>query len=174
MSAGRDQARGVMSIGSTHARLRAPSATAPSPTEASNVDQTLLAGFTRAAAGKARDLYRTVLGLVLIVEAATGLALIAMPARVAHSTGYAANSPWIRPLGGAVLVIALLFWLGRREPSRAKLVNLLGIFSRPVLALILVMAGGPLRWAGMAEFVAALVLSQFYFKYFEAEVMSRP
>lgn len=147
---------------------------AGSRTGAADIDQTLLVDFTQAAARKACERYRTALGLVLALEAAAALALALLPRHLAQASGAHAGWPWLRPLGVAILVMTLLFSTGRRDPSRAKLVNLLGIFGRPLLALVLGLAGGALVWAGAAELVAAIALAQLYFRYFEAEVTSRP
>ena len=138
------------------------------------MDQTLLLGFTQAAARKARETYQAALGIVLILEAAAGLALVLFPASVARVTGDADSWPWLRPMGVALLLMVVLFYFGRREPACSKLINMAGIFGRLLLAVVLALSGGARLWAGAAELIAALVLAQLYFKLFEAEVMSRP
>lgn len=146
----------------------APNATPPPPTPTSHL------AFAVAEADNARARYQTLLAWVLLVEAAAALALALIPSTVARLAGHPASASWLRPLGVAVVVMALLLWIGRREPSRTKVISLLGIFGRPVLALVLGLAGGMLIWAGAAELVAAVLLAHLYFRYFEAEVTSRP
>jgi hypothetical protein len=139
------------------------------------MDQTLLLGFSQDAARKARALYRTVLGAVLIIEAAAGLSLLLWPASVGRILGDGAGPPdGLRVWGVLLLIIAALLWSGRIEPARSKLLNLMGIVGRLAAGVALIVAGKCLLWAGVAEVVAGLALAQFYFQYFAAEVMSRP
>ncbi|WP_293904755.1 hypothetical protein [Phenylobacterium sp.] len=140
------------------------------------MNDTLFRGFTQDAARSAKEQYRLLLGVVLIVEAAAGAALLFWPDGVARLLLPDATE------GVAGLRIAGLFWLlvtvllltGRGEPARAKVPNLLGLVGRTALGVLLVLLAGRLLWVGVVEIVAALGLAQLYFRYFEAEVMSRP
>jgi len=139
------------------------------------MDNTLLLGFTQDAARKAREAYRTALGVVLILEAAAGLSLLLWPASLNRILGDgAASTPWLRLCGVLLLIVAALSLSGRGEPSRSKILNLLGPPARLGLGALLIFAGGGLIFAGLAEIAAALALAQLYFKYFEAEVTTRP
>jgi hypothetical protein len=132
---------------------------------------------TAAAARTARDAYRTVLALVLILETAGGLALLVAPVSVSRLLGLSAEagSTWARAAGLLVIVTSALFMVGRIEPARAKLTNLIGVAGRLGLSLVFVTSGATgLLWVGLAEAAAALALVAFYFRYFNAEIQSRP
>ena len=140
------------------------------------MDETLLLGHSQNVARAAKAQYRLLLGVVLIVEAAAGAALLFWPGAVARllQTPETASHAWLRIAGLLWLVLTLLFFTGRGEPSRSKVTNLIGLVARVVLGVLLLVLGGRLLWAGLAEIVAALGLAQLYFRYFEAEVTSRP
>lgn len=132
---------------------------------------------TAGAARTARDAYRTVLALVLILETAGGLALIVAPVSVSRLLGLGAEAgtAWARAAGVLVIVAAALFMIGRIEPARAKLTNLVGVVGRLALAIVFVTAGARgLLLVGLFEAAAALALVGFYFRYFTAEIQSRP
>jgi hypothetical protein len=136
----------------------------------------LSAGPCAAAARAACERYRTVLGVVLILETGAGLALLLAPQSVARLLLGAASGPaGITRLAGLLLLflVALLF-AARAWPARAKIANALGVIGRGAVALLLLAGGGRLPLAGAAEGLAAILLGILYYRYFVAEVMSRP
>lgn len=140
------------------------------------MDETLLLGHTQNVARAAKEQYRLLLGVVLIVEAAAGAALLVWPGAVARllQAPETAGYGWMRIAGLLWLVLTLLLFTGRGEPSRSKITNLIGLVSRVALGVLLMVLAGRLLWAGVAEIVAALGLAQLYYRYFQAEVTSRP
>lgn len=139
------------------------------------MNETLLVGYSQDAARKAREGYKALLGAVLIVEAAAGLSLILWPSTVSRILELPAEGAGTLRLAGVLLIVlAGLLATGQPQPSRSKLLNLGGLAARLAFAVALAIVGGRLIWAGAFELLAALGLAQLYFKYFEAEVMSRP
>ncbi|WP_084579362.1 hypothetical protein [Sphingomonas azotifigens] len=141
-----------------------------------SLTDTLSRGYTGIAAERARITFGVVLGAILIVEAAAALALLIEPRNLAYLLGFDATGalPLVR-LAGLLLLLNLLFLaLGRPAPARTKLINLLGIVERGVLAVALAILGGRLLWPAGFELIAALLIANFYYRYFQAEVMSRP
>ena len=143
---------------------------------APTLNDTLSIGYTGIAAERARHAYRGLLGAVLIVEAAAGVALLVAPFSTASlldldATG---DAGLVRLAGVLVLALAALFLTGRAWPARSKLVNIIGMVGRAITGVLLLAHGGRLIWPGVAELLAALALAFSYFAYFKAEVMSRP
>jgi hypothetical protein len=136
-------------------------------------DLTLTRGFTAATARAASDGYRTLLGVVLIVEAAAGAALLVAPEGVSRLLAVTGGA-WPRVAGLLLLIMVALLFAGRIDPVRMKLTNALGIVARGVLAVLLIAFLGRIAWVGAAEAVATIALGLSYFGYFKAEVMSRP
>ena len=136
-------------------------------------DESLTRGYAAAMARAAAENYRTLLGVVLIVEAAAGVALLVAPAGVSRLLAVGGGI-WPRVAGLLLLVIVALLFAGRIDPVRMKLTNAFGIVGRGVLAVLLIALWGRLAFAGAAEAVAAIALGLSYFGYFKAEVMSRP
>ncbi|WP_156679146.1 hypothetical protein [Sphingomonas profundi] len=124
----------------------------------------------------ARERYRTVLGFVLIVEAAAGVALLLFPHSVARLVLDAPPGPagFTRLAGLLLLILCGLFAAARAFPERAKIANVVGVVGRGAVAVLLLAGGGRLIAAGLAEAAAAAALGLFYYRYFTAEVMSRP
>ncbi|MGF1550740.1 MAG: hypothetical protein ACFBQW_09500 [Sphingomonadaceae bacterium] len=130
---------------------------------------------TAAAARRARGSYRRVLFVVLAAESAAGLALLLFPLSASRLLGLGAvEDAWPRLAGLLLLVLAALLAVGSGFPDRAKLTNLIGLVGRFVLALLLLLLGAGLLWAGLFELLATLVLASLYFSFFRAELMSRP
>ena len=129
-----------------------------------------------AEAKAACERYQTVLGLVLIIEAAAGIALLIAPRSVARLVLDAPPGPagFTRLAGLLLLLLVALMFAGRAFPVRAKISNALGVVGRGVVGLLLAFGGGWLIVAGLAEVGAAVVLGILYYRYFAAEVMSRP
>lgn len=132
--------------------------------------------WSAAASDKERGAYRRILGALLGLDALMGLALVFAPRRVMAllEVGDPASADWARIAGLLTLVVAALVWTGRHHPNRAKLVNLIGIASRFLLGVALMLIGSRLLWVGLFEALAALVLLRFYYRFFAAMVMSRP
>lgn len=141
-----------------------------------SLTDTLSRGYMGIAADRARAAYGAVLGAILIVEAAAALALIVEPRSLAYLLGLDASgaAPLVRLAGLLLLMNLLLLSLGRRAPARTKLINLIGMAERAILAIALAVIGGRFLWAAGFELIAALLIAWFYYRYFEAEVMSRP
>lgn len=141
-----------------------------------SLTDTLSLGYSTVAAERRRHAYRGLLGAVLIVEAAAGLALLAAPYSTASLLDLdATGAPGLVRLAGMlILVLSALFLTGRAWPARSKLVNIIGMVGRALTGVVLLASGGRLIWPGLAELVAALALAFSYYAYFKAEVMSRP
>ena len=131
---------------------------------------------SNAASDKERGLYRTILGGLLALDVLMGLALLLFPRRVIGllEVGDPASADWTRIAGLLALIVAAMLWAGRHHPNRAKLVNLIGISSRFLFGVALMLIGGRLLWVGLFEALAALVLLRFYYRFFAAMVMTRP
>jgi len=132
--------------------------------------------WSTAAAEKERDSYRLVIGILMILDAAMGLALVLSPAGVMRllAVGDPASTEWARIAGLLALIVVAFLFTGRQHPNRAKLVNMIGIVSRFLFGVALVLIGGRLLWLGLFEAVAALVMFRYYYRFFAALVMSRP
>jgi hypothetical protein len=128
------------------------------------------------AADRERDSYRLLVGILIILDAAMGLALLVSPRGVTRLLllGEVAATDWARIAGLLALIAAAFLWTGRRWPERAQGVNMVGIIGRFALAVVLMLAGGRLLWVGLIEAIAALVLLRFYYRLFAALVMIRP
>jgi len=132
--------------------------------------------FSNADAQKRRGNYRLLTGLLAIIDGAMGLALLISPHSVSRllMVGDPASTEWARLAGALLLMVTALLLTGRIEPSRTKLVNIIGMAGRLAIGLLLALLGGRLLWIGALEILAALALVRFYYRCFSAEVMSRP
>lgn len=132
--------------------------------------------YSNAASDKERGAYRAILGGLLALDGLMGLALLLVPRRVMAllDVGDPASADWTRIAGLLALIVTALLWTGRHHPNRAKLVNMIGISSRFLFGVALMLIGGRLLWIGLFEAIAALVLLRFYYRFFAAMVMSRP
>jgi hypothetical protein len=132
--------------------------------------------YSNAASDKERGLYRKILGVLLALDALAGLALLVAPRRVGRliEDGDPFSADWTRIAGLLALVVAALLWTGWHHANRAKLVNIIGISSRFLFGVALMLIGGRLLWVGLFEAAAALVLLRFYYRFFAALVMTRP
>lgn len=141
-----------------------------------SLSDSLSNGPCAAAARAARERYQTVLGVVLIVETGAGLALLTAPHSVARLVLEAPPGPagFTRLAGLLLLLLVALLFAGRAHPERAKVANVTGVVGRGAVAVLLVAGGGRLIAAGLAEALAAVLLGLLYYRYFVAEVMSRP
>lgn len=139
-------------------------------------DETLLRGFMTEAARNAKGAYQTVLGAVLLIEAAVGIALLAAPLSVSRLLGLADDTAtvWPRFAGLLLLLLVIHMQAGRAMPAAAKLLSLAGFVGRTVLGLFLISLWGRFAIAGVLWLAAAIVLATYYFRYFQAEVMNRP
>lgn len=142
----------------------------------SSLTDSLSAGPCAAAARAAAERYRTMLGVVLILEAGAGLSLLLAPHSVARLLLDAPAGPagFTRLAGLLLLFVVALLFAARAWPARAKIANALGVVGRGAVAVLLIFGGGRLPLAGAAEGLAAILLGIFYYRYFVAEVMSRP
>ena len=127
-------------------------------------------------AERERGNYRLVIGVLLILDAAMALALVLAPAGAIRllAVGDPASAAWARIAGLLALIVVAMLWTGRRHPNRAKLVNVIGIVTRFLFGVALILIGGRLLWLGLFEAVAALVMFRFYYRFFAALVMARP
>lgn len=143
-------------------------------------DATLSRGFMTDRANRAAARYRSLFGVVRLLEAAMAVAMIVSPRGVARllgasdSFGAAGESVWVRIAGVILLIMLALFSTGRTFPSSAKLTNLLGIVGQIVLGGALMAGGGRLLWVGAGFAIAGILLGLRYVGLFKAEVMSRP
>lgn len=139
-------------------------------------NETLLRGFMTEAARTAKASYQTVLGAVLLIEAAAAIALLTAPLGVSRLLGLADDTGTIWPRFAGLLLLLLVIHMltGRAMPATAKLLSLAGFVTRTVLGLFLIALWGRFAIAGALWLAAAIVLAIFYFRYFQAEVMNRP
>ena len=129
-----------------------------------------------AEARAACERYKFVLGLVLILEAACGIALLIAPHSTARLVLDAPPGPagFTRLAGLLLLLVVALLFAARTHPARHKIANSLGVIWRGLVGVLLLLGGGWLILFGLAEAAAAVLLGILYYRYFMAEVMSRP
>ena len=139
-------------------------------------NETLLRGFMTEAARSAKGAYQTVLGAVLLIEAALAVALLAAPLGVSRLLGLVddTGTVWPRFAGLLLLLLVLHMLTARAMPASAKLLSIAGFVARAVLGLFLIALWGRFAIVGVAWLAAAIVLATFYFRYLQAEVMNRP
>lgn len=140
-------------------------------------DLSLTRGFTADAARKASDSYRTVVGVICLLEVAAAVAMLISPRGVARLLGAADSFDqlgWVRFAGVVLAVMAALFFCGRRNPDSAKAINLLGMIGHALIGLVLILSGDGLLLPGLLLLAAGFLLAIFYFRLFRAVVMSRP
>lgn len=128
------------------------------------------------AADGERESYRLVVGILIILDAASGLALLVSPRGVMRllAVGDPASADWARIAGLLALIAAAFLWTGRGQPERAQGVNIVGIAGRFALAAALILTGGRLLWVGLLEAIAALVMLRCYYRLFAALMKIRP
>ncbi len=140
-------------------------------------DLTLTRSFTADVARKAADSYRTIVGILCLIEAAAAVAMLISPRGVARLLGAADSfdqTGWVRFAGVVLAVMVALFFCGRRNPDSAKAINLIGMIGHALIGLVLILSGDGLLLPGVLLFAAGLLLAIFYFRLFKAVVMSRP
>ncbi len=139
-------------------------------------DQTLQSGYMAVAARAAEEKYRARSGVVLLLEAATGIALLVAPLGVSRLLGLAddVGIMWARVAGLMLLMLVAHLAVGLAKPALAKATNILGFFGRGVMALLLLAHGGSFIIVGLINLATAVFLAFSYFSYFKAEVMNRP
>ncbi|MER9018271.1 hypothetical protein [Mesorhizobium sp. M0898] len=139
-------------------------------------NETLHRGFMAEAVRSAKAWYRTMLGAVLLIEAASAVALLLSPLGVSRlmDLGDDAGIVWPRVAGLLLLLLVVYMLLGWTMPAAAKMSNILGFVARALLGIWLIAQCGRFAIVGAVWLVAAIVLAFLYFKYFQAEVMSRP
>lgn len=139
-------------------------------------NETLHRGFMTDAARTALSSYRTVLGAVLLLEAAAAVALLISPLGVSRLMGLGddTGSTWPRLAGLLLLLLVFHMLIGRAMPLASKLTSILGFVTRALLGIVLIVLAGRFAIAGAVWLAAGIVLAIFYFRLFEAEVMNRP
>lgn len=139
-------------------------------------NEALHRGFMADAARTAQASYRTILGAVLLVEAAAAVALLVSPLGVSRllRLGDDVGTAWPRIAGLMLLLLVVQMLVGWILPAAAKAPNLIGFVGRALLAILLFALPGRFAMVGAVWLVAAIVLAWFYFRYFQAEVMNRP
>jgi hypothetical protein len=140
------------------------------------MDQTLMLGWSRAAAMDARATYRRVLGLVLALEVLLGLAALLAPHTLADVLGTGEPWPpaWPRLWGGMLLAAAVLYLPGWLDPVRTRWPNLAGLGVRLAGGIVLLLLGGSFAVLGAIALLVGLLLAWAYLRLFRAEIMSRP
>ena len=136
----------------------------------------LSVGWTQAQAAARRASYRRVLGLNLILQAALGLAAVAVPACLAQivDLGTPPSAGWVRLWGVMLLILAVLYVPGFMEPVHARWPNVVGVVARFVLAAVYAWLGRGFRWLALYELLFAVLLAWSYGRLMRAELMSRP
>ena len=139
-------------------------------------DQTLQSGYMAIAARAAEGKYKARSGAVLLLEAATGIALLIAPLGVSRLLGLAddVGIVWARVAGLMLLILVAHLAVGLANPASAKATNILGFIARGLIGLLLVFHGGAFLMVGLVDLAAAAFLAFSYFAYFKAEVMNRP
>ena len=139
-------------------------------------DQTLQSGYLTIAARAAEEKYKARLSAVLLLEAATGIALLVAPLGVSRLLGLAddVGIVWARVTGLMILMLVAFMTVGLPKPASAKATNILGFIARGLIGLLLLAYGGSFIMAGLFDLAVAAFLAFSYFTYFKAEVMNRP
>jgi hypothetical protein len=140
------------------------------------INETLHRGFMADAAQSAQASYQTMLGAVLLVEAAVAVALLVSPLGVSRLMGLGddAGTVWPRVAGLLLLLLVIHMLVGRAMPAAAKAPNIIGFVARALFGVFLIALFSRFTIIGAVWLVAAIVLAFFYFRYFQAEVMNRP
>jgi hypothetical protein len=139
-------------------------------------DDALRIGWTRAEVEKHRRTYRALLGAVLLLHAAIGLAALLWPLLLMKQPIVPSHvvTDWIR-LGGFLLIAMTLFYLpGWIEPLRYRLQNLLGFATLAALGVLLLCLGKAWLIFGLAELAMAGLLALSYNRLARTELMSLP
>jgi hypothetical protein len=141
-----------------------------------NEADALKIGWTRAQSGRQRVRYRWLLGCLLLVEFAVGVALLIVPAWIAGFAGEVAPgmSIWVRITGVMMLTTTVFQLSGWFNPLYQRWPNILGILWRIGLAALCACLGGRFWILALAEVGAAVLLALLYWRLMRAELMSRP
>jgi hypothetical protein len=131
-------------------------------------------GWSQGEAAARAGQYRLALGAYLLVYTVAGLVLILAPGAIAHAGPHPVAHGWLRPLGGLLLLVAALQLPAWQNAVRSRVTALIATLGRFLLALLWLVAGGALVWAGLFEALCAVGLAALLYRYFTAELMSRP
>ncbi len=132
-------------------------------------------GWTRRQATTARDVYRGLLALNLVLQTGLGLLALAMPDTLSSWLGLTTGATgWLRAWGLWQLAAILFYAPGWFDPVHRRWPNLLGIPLRLASAVLFLLLGGGFLWLALFDAGFALVLAVAYWRLLRAELMSRP
>ena len=138
--------------------------------------EALTIGWTAARAQSRRRTYRCILGFNMILHVLIGLACMFLPEFVSRTFGLPSPVPsgWIRGWGATLILVIALYIPGLQDPVRSRFTNIAGILGRMWMGTVWLVIGGGLKWFGLFDWFFAIVLAVFYYRLFDAEIMSRP
>ena len=138
--------------------------------------EALTIGWTAARAQSRRRTYRCILGFNMILYVLIGLACMFLPEFVSRTFGLPSPVPsgWIRGWGATLILVIALYIPGLQDPVRSRFTNIAGILGRMWMGTVWLVIGGGLKWFGLFDWFFAIVLAVFYYRLFDAEIMSRP
>jgi hypothetical protein len=131
-------------------------------------------GWSQAEARATGSHYRAVMAVYLAVYALAGLTAILVPSVIRHALALMPPYGWIRAAGGLILLVAALQLPAWQDAVRSRVTALIATIGRFLLAILWLAGGGPFIWIGLFETVFAVLLGWLLFRYFSAELMSRP
>jgi hypothetical protein len=138
------------------------------------MSDTLHLGWSQKEASSAGSHYRTAMAFYLAAYVVAGLTAILAPSVVRHALALTPPQGWIRAAGGLILLVAAFQLPAWQNAVRSRVTALIATMGRFLLAILWLTAGGPFIWIGLFEAVFAVLLGWLLFRYFSAELMSRP
>jgi hypothetical protein len=138
--------------------------------------EALTIGWTAARAQGRRRTYQRILGFSMALHVLIGLACMFLPEFVSRTFGLPSPVPsgWIRGWGATLILVTALYIPGLQDPVRSRFTNVAGILGRVWMGTVWLVIGGGLKWLGLFDLFFAIVLAVFYYRLFDAEIMSRP
>lgn len=140
------------------------------------MSEALSIGWNKARAARSRRLYRTVLGINLVLHFLIGLAGLFAPHWVADVLNMPGPIPsgWTRGWGATLILVTVLYIPGWLDPLAVRSPNFIGILGRMWVGTVWLFIGGRFLWFALFDFAFALLIGLLYWRLLRDHLMSHP
>jgi hypothetical protein len=140
------------------------------------MSEALSIGWNQARVAESRRLYRSVLGINLVLHLMIGLACLFAPYWVADVLDLPGPIPagWTRGWGATLILVTALYVPGWLEPLTTRGPNLIGILGRFWMGTVWLFIGGGFLWLAAFDYVFALLIGFLYWRLLRNNLMSYP